>query len=54
LITDLIKSYETDPQSTKEMAENLGFSKASNQAELAAWTMTVNSLYNLDISKNRE
>ena len=54
LITDLTKSYETDLQSTKEMAENLGFSKASNQAELAAWTMMVNSLYNLDISKNRE
>jgi hypothetical protein len=54
LITDLTKSYETDPQSTKEIAENLGFKKTSNKAETAAWTMAINSLYNLDITKNRE
>ena len=54
LINDLKKSYDVDANSANEMAENLGFAKSANKAEIAAWTMMVNSLYNLDITKNRE
>ncbi|NQZ59049.1 MAG: DUF1553 domain-containing protein, partial [Lentisphaeraceae bacterium] len=54
LIKDLEALYKVDVKSTKEMLVNLKIKKVNNKARLAAWTMMVNSLYNLDISKTRE
>ena len=54
LLDDMRKSYKEDEKLVDQMAENFNFPKAHNNVELASWTMLINTLYNLDITKNRE
>ena len=54
LLDDMRKAYTEDKNLTQQMAANLKFSKDSDHTELASWTMLINTLYNLDITKNRE
>ena len=54
LIKDLESLYKMDVKSTRDMLQNLNIQNSDNKSRLAAWTVMVNSLYNLDISKTRE
>lgn len=63
LLTDLQAKYSANPNLIDEMLEDNGTSAESSSAEplsgeakseLAAWTILINTLYNLDITKTRE
>ena len=53
LIDDLLAKYEENPELAKELCEGVA-TVPEAQAEIAAWTVLINALYNLDITKNRE
>ncbi|MDF1862860.1 MAG: DUF1553 domain-containing protein [Verrucomicrobiales bacterium] len=48
LLSDLERSYEEKPELATALTEGRG------AAELAAWTMVINAIYNLDITKTRQ
>ena len=52
LLDQLRDHYLNNSTDTQELAQLLELKE--NQAELAAWTLLVNSIYNLDIMKTRE
>ena len=54
LVMDLEKMYAKNPKLADSMCEGVSVSVASEKAKLSAWTMVVNSIYNLDITKTRE
>jgi len=58
MLSDLLKSlqssYNTQPLLADALCEGLQVQGAGQKAELAAWTILVNALYNLDITKTRE
>ena len=54
LVKDLQAKYTDHPQLAAEMTEGLAITDAKAKAELAAWTVVGNVLYNLDITKTRE
>ncbi|MCM8532723.1 MAG: PSD1 and planctomycete cytochrome C domain-containing protein [Lentisphaeraceae bacterium] len=54
LIDDLKLMYSKNPQDAKALCGEDKQSSSEKNSELAAWTMLVNSLYNLDIVKTRE
>ncbi len=54
LLNDMRKGYKEDQGLSNQMAQNLKFPQDQNHVELASWTMLINTLYNLDITKNRE
>jgi hypothetical protein len=54
LVTDLEKVYTNNSELTDALCEGLDLPSIEAKAELAAWTLAVNTLYNLDITKTRE
>lgn len=50
LLTDLETSYRENP----ELAAALTANDGGDAAELAAWTMVINTIFNLDITKTRQ
>ena len=58
LLKDLVKDLETGYRKTPKLAEDicagLSLNSAEEKAQLAAWTVLVNAIYNLDITKTRE
>jgi hypothetical protein len=54
LIKDTKRYYDELPQLASALCGELHMPSAHQNAELAAWTIAVNTLYNLDITKTRE
>jgi hypothetical protein len=54
LLLALQKSYLEQPELADEICSGLNLKTAEKRAQLAAWTVLVNALYNLDITKTRE
>ena len=54
LLLTLQKSYLEQPALADEICSGLNLGTAKKRAQLAAWTVLVNALYNLDITKTRE
>ena len=54
LLLALQKIYLEQPELADEMGSGLNLKTAEKRAQLAAWTVLVNALYNLDITKTRE
>ena len=53
LIEDLKKIYQNDQELAEQMCSGIQLKGDVSPAELAAWTMLVSTIYNLDIAKNR-
>jgi hypothetical protein len=54
LLKDLERNYRENPALAEALCEGIALDQAEAKAELSAWTLLVNTLYNLDITKNRE
>ena len=54
LIGDLRQRYENEPTLADELCGESPLPPATAKSDLAAWTVFVNTLYNLDITKTRE
>ena len=48
LLTDLEKSYHESPELSNALTEGI------QQEQLAAWTVVINTIFNLDITKTRQ
>lgn len=53
LVNDMKVKYQQNPQSAQDLCNGLNLTDQRKINELAAWTMIVNSLFNLDIVKTR-
>jgi hypothetical protein len=54
LIEDLNAKYTQEPDLALELCAGAGLSETDSNSELAAWTIAINTLYNLDITKTQE
>ena len=54
LVKDFEKSYLENPGLAEELCAGVTLSTAGERATLAAWTVLVNTLYNMDITKTRQ
>ena len=58
ILLDLVKNlqvnYSDQPKLADELCSGLNLAGAKEKTQLAAWTVLVNALYNLDITKTRE
>ncbi|MFK7850395.1 MAG: PSD1 and planctomycete cytochrome C domain-containing protein [Akkermansiaceae bacterium] len=54
LLQDLLATYRKDSSLTDQLCEGTGLKDAESKAQLAAWTVIANTIYNLDITKTRE
>ena len=54
LLRTLEKNYRERPELAVEVCRGVKLATAGKRAQLAAWTVVVNALYNLDITKTRE
>lgn len=54
LYRDLKTKYQAEPDLADEICAGLELKSSEEKAELAAWTVVMNTLYNLDITKTRE
>ena len=54
LADQLTGYYLEAPSLADDLCDGLNLDNAQAKAELAAWTIMINALYNLDITKNRE
>jgi len=54
LFGNLQENYSERPALADELCSGLNLVGAEEKAQLAAWTVLVNALYNLDITKTRE
>jgi hypothetical protein len=54
LLEDLKASYAESPALADELVGDMPVEGAEGRAELAAWTVIANTIYNLDITKTRE
>ena len=54
LLEDLTKDYEKNPALAEELCKSLSVADAKDKNLLSAWTIMINALYNLDVSKTRE
>ncbi len=54
LLKDLKKSYQENPKLAEALCAGLDLSSSEKRAKLAAWTVVVNTLFNMDITKTRE
>ena len=54
LIADTVELYRANPQFASDMCEGITLKSLDQKIELAAWTMMINTIYNLDITKTRE
>ena len=53
MVKDLEDIYGSNSDLADQMCEGLELHEGVSAAELAAWTMLVNTIYNLDITKTR-
>jgi hypothetical protein len=54
LLEDLLAEYGRNPALADGLCSDLALTDAAAKAQLSAWTVFVNALYNLDITKTRE
>ena len=54
LVQDLESSYQTRPELASELCAGLDVPMGSSESEVAAWTLLVSTLYNLDSVRTRE
>lgn len=54
LLADLLESYRNNPALADQLCEGLALPDAEAKAQLSAWTIIANTIYNLDITKTRE
>ena len=54
LLEDLMQTYGENPKLAEELCEGIELGSANEKAQLAAWTVLVNTLYNLDVTKTRQ
>ena len=54
LVRNLQKNYLDQPALADAICQGVKVEDAEKKAQLAAWTVLVNALYNLDITKTRE
>ena len=54
LIENLQEKYIANPALADEICSGMSLPDAGKKAQLAAWTVLVNTLYNLDVTKARE
>jgi hypothetical protein len=54
LLEDLLERYRESPSLADGICSGLTLTRAEEKAQLAAWTVLVNTLFNLDITKTRE
>mgnify|MGYP001175912873 CR=1 FL=1 len=54
LVEDLQKQYVGNPALAEEICRGIALKSADEKARLAAWTMLVSAIYNLDITKTRQ
>ena len=54
LLTEMKNKYRTNPKEAQKLCNGLTLVKPEDYTDLAAWTMVVNSLYSLDVTKTRE
>lgn len=53
-VADLEAMYAENPELAQELCGDVALPDGQGAAELAAWTLTVSTIYNLDITKTRE
>ena len=53
LVEDLKSLYGKDPDLARQLCDGIELPDAVTQAELAAWTMLISTIYNLDITRTR-
>ncbi|MGY8687301.1 MAG: hypothetical protein ACKVHP_06135, partial [Verrucomicrobiales bacterium] len=53
-LEDLLKLYRNNTELADQLCEGVSLSEKHSTSELAAWTMLVSSIYNLDITKTRQ
>ena len=54
LLDDLTKKYANDSELANQLCRDLPIESEEAKAELAAWTVICNTLYNLDITKTKD
>jgi hypothetical protein len=54
MVADLESMYRDDPALAEKLCEGLPLHESLSNSEVAAWTMLVSTIYNLDITKTRE
>ena len=54
LLDDLTKNYEKNHALAEELCKSLAVKDPKDKKLLSAWTIIINALYNLDVSKTRE
>ncbi|MCH2060362.1 MAG: PSD1 and planctomycete cytochrome C domain-containing protein [Verrucomicrobiales bacterium] len=54
LVENLNEKYAANPELADQICSGMKVQEAGKKAQLAAWTVLVNTLYNLDITKTRE
>ena len=54
LLQSLYQTYLNEPELADQLCEGLPVKAKDQRAKIAAWTILVNSLYNLDITKTRD
>ena len=54
LVEDLQKRYGENPALAEEICRGITLKNAGEKGRLAAWTMLISAVYNLDITKTRE
>ena len=54
LLQSLYQTYLNEPELADQICEGLPVKAKDQKAKIAAWTILVNSLYNLDITKTRD
>ena len=53
-VADLEALYAEDDELARQMCEGATLAEGQTTAELAAWTVLVSTIYNLDSTKTRE
>ena len=53
-VADLEAMYAENPELARELCAGVTLEDGQSSAELAAWTVLVSTIYNLDITKTRE
>ncbi|MEL7500580.1 MAG: PSD1 and planctomycete cytochrome C domain-containing protein [Planctomycetota bacterium] len=54
LLTELTTYYEANPKLAAQICDGMDSSLELEQSQVAAWTATINAIYNLDITRTRE
>jgi hypothetical protein len=53
-LNDLLHIYREQPELAQQLCEGVELPASIEASELAAWTMLISSIYNLDITKTRQ